>query len=262
MENDFGNEKGNLQIGKMILALILLVIILYTAVEILGGMEKYKNSERNYDEIANQAITSKENVGGKTSYTKNRSAPITVDFEAIRSRKEGKSVVGWLYVEAVEISYPILHGSSNQQYLRTNLDGVYDICGSIFMDAENSSDFSDPNTIIFGHNMADGSMFGKLKEISLEGALNNSPYVWIITEEQDYCYKIFSVQVAETTNECYTLFGERGTKFEEFLKRMHQNSIEDTGEFSFTKTDSILTLSTCNGSNTSSRYVIQAIKIN
>ena len=272
--NDRGERKKRKNRGSLIV-LLLLVIILCTAVQLFGEFQNYSNSEQNYDEVKEQAVAQRKEDESKKDEEKEKNTsfmykdkeeqqkqvPIAVDFGTVKNRKEGEHVIGWLYVEAVGISYPILQGSSNQQYLRKNLDGEYDICGSVFMDAENSSDFTDPNTIIFGHNMADGSMFGRLKEFSLDNALQTSPYVWVITEQQEYCYRIFSVQVAEVTDECYTLFSGRGDKFADFLRRMRQNSMEDTGEFVFSDTDSILTLSTCNGNNTSSRYVIQALRI-
>lgn len=248
--------------------LLLLAIILCASAQMFGEIQNYVDSEENYDEVEKHAVEKRKNNAKDENAAalihnrkKKTQAPISVDFESVKNHKEGNNVIGWLYVEAVEISYPILQGSSNDQYLKKNLDGEYDISGSVFMDSENSSDFSDPNTIIFGHNMADGSMFGKLKQFSLKGALQTSPYVWVITEQSEYCYQIFSVQVAEVTDECYTLFSSRGEKFVDFLKRMRRNSTENTGEFEFYENDDILTLSTCNGSNTSSRYVIQAKKI-
>lgn len=268
--NDQGERKKKNHRGSLVI-LLLLVIILCAIVQLLGELQNYSDSEQNYEEVKEQAVVQRngdESEEETSSFTyqngqkkQEKRAPITVDFSTVKNRKEGEHVIAWLYVEAVGISYPVLQGSSNQQYLRKNLDGEYDICGSVFMDAENSYDFTDPNTIIFGHNMADGSMFGRLKEFSLESALQVSPYVWVITEQKEYCYRIFSVQVAEVTDECYTLFSDRGERFADFLRRMRQNSIEDTGEFEFSETDSILTLSTCNGNNTSSRYVIQAIRI-
>ena len=265
--NDQGEEKrhnhGNIKI------LLLLIVIMCAAVQMIGERQSYADSEQNYDELEKQAVTKTENTeenkkeisATNQKYVKERQAPITVDFNSVKHRKEGENVIAWIYVEAVDVSYPILQGDTNQQYLRKNLDGEYAVSGSVFMDAENSSDFTDPNTIIFGHNMADGSMFGKLKRFSLNNALQISSYVWVITEQQEYCYQIFSVQIAQVTDECYTLFSSRGNRFVEFLKRMRQDSIEETGTFEFSETDNILTLSTCNGNNTSSRYVIQAIRI-
>lgn len=257
MSDDFLKQNQKRRRVRSFVVLLLLAVILYALTQILGSSRNYKTSQDTYEGVTTKIVTNK----SSSSNAKKRKAPIDVDFSAVKGRSESDSIIGWLYVEAVEISYPILQGTSNQQYLRTNLDGEYDICGSIFVDAENSSDFSDPNTIIFGHNITDGSMFGKLKELTLNNALQKSPYIWVITEDVEYCYKIFSIQVAETTDECYTLFYERGSGFEGFLRRMKQNSIEETGEFTFSNNDSILTLSTCNGSNTTSRYVVQAVKI-
>lgn len=172
-------------------------------------------------------------------------------------------MAAWLYVEALDLSYPVMYSGDNSYYLRRNMQGEYEVSGSVFLDGENRTDFTDKNSIIFGHNMADGSMFGRLKEFSLADAYSVSPYVWILTEQAEYRYQIFSVQVADPYSECYTLFAQPDKDFVGFLNRMRQNSGIDTGEWEFQEDDKILTLSTCNGAEgTSSRYVVQALKIN
>lgn len=190
-------------------------------------------------------------------------APVTVDFDSLRTKPGGSHVIAWLYVEALDLSYPVMYSGDNSYYLRRNMQGDYEVAGSAFLDGENRTDFTDKNSIIFGHNMADGSMFGRLKEFSLADAYSISPYVWILTEQAEYCYQIFSVQVADPYSECYTLFSQPADDFVGFLNRMRQNSGIDTGEWVFQEDDKILTLSTCNGAEgTSSRYVVQALKIN
>ena len=75
---------------------------------------------------------------------------------------ENKYIVAWLRVGAIDISYPVTQGKDNDYYLHNTFENQPNIAGCIFMDHGCKKDFSDPNTIIYGHNMRNLSMFGKL----------------------------------------------------------------------------------------------------
>ena len=89
--------------------------------------------------------------------------PPEVDFDALKAIND--DVVGWLELEAIpSISYPIAQGEDNEYYLHRTIKKTYNFAGSVFIDSTNASDFSDCNTIIYGHNMRSGAMFGTLKQ--------------------------------------------------------------------------------------------------
>lgn len=186
-------------------------------------------------------------------------APIKVDFPVLKEKNS--SVIAWIYIEALDISYPVMQASDNDYFLHRTVEGNYNFAGSIFMDCENKSDFSDGNTIIYGHNMSDGSMFGRLKEFNLNQAYLISPYIWIITEQGSYRYEVFSTQVVNVASDCYTLFEETDDIFLTFMERMRMNSNIETEIRDFQKTDRVVTLSTCAGDGEDSdRYVVQAVR--
>ena len=85
-----------------------------------------------------------------------------VDFEALR--KSGPDIIGWISLPDSAINYPVTQADNNEYYLRHLYDGSYNKTGCLFADYENQADFSDRNTIIYGHNMRDGSMFAALNE--------------------------------------------------------------------------------------------------
>ena len=89
--------------------------------------------------------------------------PLAVDFESLKAINP--DVKGWLYIEALDISYPVVQGPDNDAYLHTTYEGTSNFAGSIFLDYQNQGDFSDGNTIVYGHNMKNLSMFGKLKQM-------------------------------------------------------------------------------------------------
>lgn len=248
------------------LLLLLILVFAGSAYSVLNQLLDYADSRNGQEEVKRQVIEKqaqaenqdeRQGAGGKKP--DRGKPPVKVDFKLLK--ESNSDVIGWLYIEALDISYPILQGVDNQYYLHRNLDGAYEYSGSIFLDSENSSDFKDCNSIIYGHNMADASMFGRLKEFNLADAISISPYVWVLTEEGDFRYKIFSAQVVTVTSECYTLFQDADSTFLEFMQRMNANSNINTARENFTAENRVLTLSTCAGNgNDEDRYVVQAVK--
>ena len=82
------------------------------------------------------------------------------DFSQLR--EINKDVVGWISVGGTSIDYPILQGEDNLSYITTDVYGRYSVAGSIFLDTRCSADFSDRYSLVYGHHMANGSMFGDL----------------------------------------------------------------------------------------------------
>ena len=118
--------------------------------------------------------------------------PPEVDFDALKAIND--DVVGWLELEAIpSISYPIAQGEDNEYYLHRTIKKTYNFAGSVFIDSTNASDFSDCNTIIYGHNMKNGSMFGKLKQMYESEKYKDSKYLWICTPNGKYRYEIDSM---------------------------------------------------------------------
>lgn len=75
-----------------------------------------------------------------------------------------EDVVAWLTVDDTPIDYPVLQGADNGKYLNTDPFGKFSLAGSIFLDARNAADFTDDYSLIYGHHMEYGRMFGTLDE--------------------------------------------------------------------------------------------------
>ncbi|MCC8167944.1 MAG: sortase [Clostridiales bacterium] len=117
---------------------------------------------------------------------------ISVDFDGLNSINE--DVVGWVYQENGSISYPLLYSGDNDKYLRKTLYGVTSTSGSVFIGGENDPSFSDPLTMIYGHNMKNGSMFGSLKKYkNEEDYFEEHQYFQVYTEDgMAYRYQVFA----------------------------------------------------------------------
>ena len=126
------------------------------------------------------------------------------------------------------------------------------------MDYTNKSSFEDCNTLLYGHNMKNGSMFGKFRTLHNPEKLT-SPYLFICTPEKTYRYEIFSVHTTSATGDTYTFFSAHDEQFEAYLKKMKSESEFAVGGDPV-KEDKVVTLSTCTG-NDATRFVVQAKRL-
>ena len=185
-----------------------------------------------------------------------------IDFDALR--RENQDIKAWLYFEDTPIDYPVVQGEDNNTYLHQTYEKNYNFAGRIFIDYENKRDFSDCNTLVYGHNMKNGSMFGMLKKYRADETLyNTSKYFWILTPEKNYRYEIIAAYTTSVNSETYTLFKGPGSEFLEYEKKMFQNSeiqTDASAEDADVK-DKIVTLSTCTG-NQATRFVVQGKRVN
>lgn len=226
---------------------------------------EYRAGTNEYNKIKETVVIEKdageEEIRGIMEEPKKKEwkAPITVDFDQLA--KTNKDVCGWLYAEAVpDINYPVVQASDNEYYLHRTFEKKENFAGTLFIDCDNSSDFDNCNTIIYGHNMKNGSMFGQLKKYKEQETYEKSKYIWILTPEKDYKYEIISAYVAPIRSETYMLIKGPCEEQKEYAEHMLALSEIETGDHSFDIRDKLLTLSTCTGDE-STRYVVQAVRI-
>jgi sortase B len=116
---------------------------------------------------------------------------IEVDFATLQEKNP--DVTGWIYLPDTEISYPLLYGQDNSRYTYISYDNTYSNSGSIFIDYRCAGDLSGRNTIIYGHNMRSGKMFGGLKKLLEQEYFDEHDIFYIVTKEKTLKYQIFSV---------------------------------------------------------------------
>ena len=170
-------------------------------------------------------------------------------------RAENPNVVGWIFLPNTAINYPIVQGEDNEHYLHYTWNNKKSVSGSIFLETTNASDFSDFRSILYGHNMADTSMFGALHRYSSADYWKIYPYVYLVTDEGVLRYEIYSSYNAEVTGKTYALDLDDRVK-ESFIRMTVDESVLETGIVP-NVTDRLLTLSTCTG-NYDYRRVVHA----
>ena len=261
--------------GDAILTIILIIAIgvfCFAGYNLLRLYFDYKNGRDQYTSIAENytrpsAESETQQAGNvqqgeqelpETSAGEILKSPMDIDFAGLKSVNE--DVIGWIWFEAIpDINYPIVQGKDNDEYLHRTYKRENLFVGSIFMDYQNSADFSDCNTIIYGHNMKDGSMFGKLSRFTSDASIyKNSRYFWIITPEASYRYEIFSARICDVDGAVYTLFKGPGEEFQSWIRSMRRESQLNTDikEEDLLVTDKVVTLSTCTG-DYSTRFILQ-----
>ena len=241
--------------------IVAIAVFCYAAFNLYHIYTEYKKGTDEYNQIEEMAVTERDansaEVAGPSAQIK---PPIEVDFDKLKSVNE--DVVGWIYVDALpDISYPIVKGKDNQTYLHQTYEKNYNFAGTIFVDYENSGDFSDCNTLVYGHNMKNGSMFGHLKKFREDDKLyKHDKYFWILTPERNYRYEIITAYTTGVNSDTYTLFKGPGEEFEKYLETIKGYSEIQTDDTDLTIKDRIVTLSTCTG-NESTRFVVQGKRV-
>lgn len=164
-------------------------------------------------------------------------------------------VVGYIEVPNTNISYPILQADDNDYYLNKDIYKKYNGCGSVFMDYTNNPNFTDSNTVLFGHNLITGMMFTDLNKI-VDGELGNNIVINIYTEKANYQYKMFSTYISKPIKEP---INTQIADIQGFINTAIQKSNVSCNTYPTDK-DKILTLSTCNGSG-KNRTIVHGVKI-
>ena len=169
---------------------------------------------------------------------------VTIDFEALK--EEGEDVVAWIKIPSLEVvDYPVVQ-RDDFYFLDRDWTGQPSGRGAIFLEELNREDFLDLHSILYGHHMRDGTMFGSLiKYDSEEFYKDNGGTILIYTPEATYTYEIFSVEhCANSDEEVYTVGFIKDEVYEQFVQGMKERSRYDTG-VDVSADDRVITLSTC-----------------
>lgn len=259
--------KRKLRRGLMVLLALIFVgslgMVIYRTME-------YKEGEEIYAEAAElvqlpDLSDLPDPVLEETEETEETDAPVYVDpyADALRNmdfaalREVNSDVLGWILIPNTVISYPLVQGDDNQYYLKHTWKKWTSAVGAIFLEYQNSPDFSDFNTIIYGHRMNNGSMFASLKNYKKQSYWAAHPYVYITDDNGSHKYEIFAAYEVSTAGTTYQIGFSGDASKQAFLDYCLGQSVIDTG-ITPTVHDKILTLSTCTGNGHATRWVVQA----
>ncbi len=243
-----------------ILILLCLGIALFSGKKLYEAYTVYEAGAETYENLSDRYVSAvpDETEGTEASEPTElqETAPVSVDFEALKG--ENPDVVGWLCCEDTPINYPILQAQDNDYYLQRLMNGTSNANGSIFMDYRNSSDFSDWNSILYGHNMQNGAMFGTIQRYKQQHYYEKHPVLYLLTPEQDYKVILFSGYTTWSTASATYGFPEELEERNVLVENALERSTFKAGA-EILDTDRLLTLSTCAYEFDDARYVLVGV---
>lgn len=188
-----------------------------------------------------------------------------VDFEDLKENVN-EDIYAWIYIPDSRIDYPVVqHPLDNYYYLNYNLDGSYGYPGCIYTESYNKRDFSDPLTVMYGHNMKNGTMFAGLHKYEDAEYFREHPYVYIYTPERLYVYRIFASHEYGSEHLLYRHDYTEESEFEKYIDgimAVRGMNCNRAGDVEVRADSHILVLSTCMADKPDNRYLVQGVLLN
>ena len=261
-------KRKRAKIGVLIFRIIsLIIIIICVRVLIIWNKENKENGKvlselQNDNNIKEETIdvSNVENGNGDGTGTENSSDDevklVSTDFEELLA--QNKDTVAWIYIANTNINFPVVQAKDNKFYLKKNFKKEYNSAGWIFADYRNSFENLDQNTIVYGHNRRNGTMFSNLKKF-LDASFAQKPssmYFSFNTPKQRYIAKIYSVYKISSTKLTLANNFENSEEYQKFIDEVKSRSQYEYTTEVYTS-DKTLTLCTCDD-NTAYRIAIHA----
>ena len=225
-------------------------VFLFSGYKIVSTLVEYRQAANEFDGLKASYITE----GGKTE--SGETGYLKIDEAALTARNS--DYIGWIDIPNTKISYPVLYAYDYYQYLRTSFDGEYSICGSLFTDYQCEKDWSSRNTIIYGHRMNDGSMFGTLKNYLGQSYFDAHSEIRIYDGDFIAIYQPFAAYEAIAGDRSYTVNFSDDDSFIDWAQYVKGQSIVSS-DVTIEGDDKVILLSTCKGGDNNDRIVVVAV---
>lgn len=187
---------------------------------------------------------------------------IPINFEEIKKRNS--DIYAWIKIDDTVIDYPILQSTSDPEdyYLDHTVDRANVLPGAIYTRMTSPKDFSGGNTIVYGHNMKDGTMFKGLHKYEDRSYFDSHPYIMVYTPDKSLKYEVFAAVtyddvVIDKAFDCSTEAGL--TDFIKSLKDRRNMTDQFKDEVEIKEGDKLITLSTCIANQPNNRYIVVAV---
>ena len=272
-----------------LLFITVLVIFLFSSGFLVKTIYGYRKAEGEYDKIAYEAVKvipgvldealadsggsgqnagsvdagvnaqqGNESDGGVSAQAVDLNRMLSIDFDYLK--KKNPDIIAWLDIPGTGISYPVAKTGDNDFYISHGINGQKSSSGAVFMDYRNKADLTDSNTILFGHNMRNGSMFAGLRQFKSQSYRNSRPYVDLYFPDGRVRFEIYSCYEESASGENFpTLFTGKDDR-NAFLSTAASRSLYKT-DVAPEKSGHTLMLATCTGKGYSHRLVVHAAQI-
>ena len=247
------------KIRKIIIAVLILIIIGCVGY-IVNYVYTQNKNQKIYEDLQDKAVKQPE---PQPQTEPESHVEIPIDFAALQATNS--DIYAWIQIEGTNIQYPVVQSATdNSYYLNYTVDHQYGLPGSIYTENWNAKDFTDYNTVIYGHDMLDGSMFENLHNYSDPQFMNEHSEVVIYTPEKKLTYQIFAAVVYDDKHILYSYDFTQESQRQSFLDsifdarnmgNVYRDGVQVTAE------DRLLTLSTCIGSQPDKRFLVEAVLV-
>lgn len=252
---------GNRKLWITLAAVSLAGVLICGALMIFsGGRKDPQSSSDPYGAFSNTSSQAVSSFVDSSSTSDEPDAP--VDFKALQERNP--DIYAWLSFPQAGIDEPVLrHEGEDEYYLRKDVDGKYAIAGSLFVEySYNGATFSDPVTMIYGHNMDDGAMFGQLETWAMQTELGEDTTFTIYQPDRELTYRVFAAVPYDNSHVLYYHDFTDADIFDRFFRditdmrdlaaRVDRSARPEAG-------DKVVILSTCLTGDSNRRFLVMGV---
>lgn len=241
-----------------LLIVILIGVICYSGWNLYGIYSNYKEGDSMYEATRNEFMLPVEEGGLSVSSGGAEEIPLNKRIDLEKLIGVNDDVLGWIYIPDTPVDYPLLMPTiDNDEYLYTAYDKKYSGFGSIFIDFRNNG-LTDENTVIHGHNMQNGAMFGELTKYGKSDYADEHRFIYILTENGVEVYEVYSAYRTVVESDSYSFRFDTENAYQNFINSTINNSVIDN-QVEVTVMDRLITLSTCTDTGrTVNRFVVHA----
>lgn len=258
-------KKPKKKLVWLVVFIISLVLCICCILFFVLNFSSCTNGESQYKKLSSQVVSPTLTDDNKPNVKKTKEKN-PIDFKALN--KINKDIVGWIKISDTNIDYPILRAPESDQsfYLHRDYYKNYLYAGSIYMESYNQPDFSDRNTILYGHNMANGTMFADLHKFEDSDFFSKHKTFKVYTPKSIKTYKVYSAYEYDDRHINNSFDHFRDDKvFKEYIdyslnptNAIVSNVREGT---KVTINDKLITLSTCTNNRPENRFLVQGVLI-
>ena len=218
-------------------------VIAFAVYQLREPWQAYREGDKSYEQLIGLARPA------------NPEPDMPVDFAALR--EVNPDTAAWLHCPDTVIDYPVMRAKDYDYYLRRLPDGTYNANGSLFIDYHCAPGFTDRLTVIYGHHMKSGRMFGSLKGYKQQAYYEKHPVMYLYTESANYRIDLLYGCVIGAGQ-----WRERGFMYEANLEGLLTYAAKNTtftGAAQYRPGDSVVALSTCSYEFDGARYVVLGV---
>lgn len=244
-------------IFRVILLIICIAVFVVSVVMLAKIIVGYSEADDFYNKINSGVDT--ENNEKDNSDVPNRLIELSLYVQELKTQYP--DIVGYINIPSIGISYPVVQSGDNDYYLNHLIDGTENTSGAIFLDYRISKEpLETKNTVLYGHNMNNGSMFHGIEEFFNDRSLFDNAVIEYVTETAIYVYEPFALYRCDAFYPFYMYEFSNEENYLDFCNMISEKAYY-LSDVEYDGTSSLISLATCVNSLTTknARYIYHAV---